>query len=90
MITCIIYQNCSLNYILIVCQNIVNTCSCISYFNWITIATAFKYIFEETMPKLSVSFGNPISKDSHKNQYPCPVCMVCNFGFIAPQYSDEC
>ena len=39
------------------------------------------------MPKLTVNFGNPISKDSHKNQYPNP---ICNFGFTAPQYSDKC
>ena len=29
---------------------------------------------------LSENFGNHISQDSHKNQYPCP---VCNFGFTA-------
>ena len=56
------------------------------YFNGIKIVTAFKYIFEETMPKLSVNFENHVSQDSHKNQYPGP---VCNFGFTAPQYSDK-
>ena len=57
------------------------------YFNGIKIVTALKCIFEETMPKLSVNFGNHISQDSHKNQYPGP---VCNFGSAAPQYGDEC
>ena len=51
------------------------------YFIGSKIATAFKCSFEETMPKLSVNF------DSHKNQYPSP---VCNFGFTALQYSDKC
>ena len=57
------------------------------YFNGIELVTAFKCIFEETMPKLSVNFGNHISQDSHKNQYPG---SVCNFGFTASQYSDRC
>ena len=48
----------------------------------IKIVTAFKYILEETMPKLLVNFGNHISQDSHKNQYSGP---VCNLGFTAPQ-----
>ena len=52
------------------------------YLNGIKIVTAFKYNFEETMPKLSVNFGNHISQISHKNQYPSP---VCNFDFTAPQ-----
>ena len=56
-------------------------------FQWDKIATAFKCTFEETMPKLSVNFGNDISRDSHKNQYPGP---ICNFGFTASQYSDKC
>ena len=55
--------------------------------NWITIGTAFKCIFEETMRKLSVNFGNRSSQESHKNQYPGP---VLNFGFTEPQYSDRC
>ena len=46
------------------------------------IGTAFKYIFEETLPKLSVKFGNRDSQDSHKNQYPDP---VLNFGFTEQQ-----
>ena len=53
----------------------------------IKIVTAFKCIFEETMPKLSVNFENHISQDSHKNQCPS---SVCNFGFTTPQYSDQC
>ena len=57
------------------------------HFNGIKIVTAFKCIFEETMPKLSVDFGNHISQDSYKNQYPSP---VCNFSFTAPQYGDKC
>ena len=57
------------------------------YFNGIKIVTAFKCTFEETMSKLSVNFGNHISQDSHKNQYPCP---VCNFGFTASHYSENC
>ena len=57
------------------------------YFNGIKIATAFKYIFKDTMPKLSVNFGNHISQDSHKNQYPGP---ICNFGFTASLYGDKC
>ena len=52
------------------------------YFNGIKIVTAFKCIFEETMPKMLVNFGNHISQDSHKNQYSSP---VCNFGFTVPQ-----
>ena len=32
------------------------------YFNGIKIVTAFKRIFEETLPKLSVNFGNHISQ----------------------------
>ena len=48
------------------------------YFNGIRIATAVKCIFEGTMPKLAVNFGNHISQlDSHKNQYPGPVCNFC-------------
>ena len=39
-------------------------------FNGIKIGTAFKCIFEETVPKLSVNGGNRNSQDSHKNQYP--------------------
>ena len=57
------------------------------YFNGVRIGTAFKCIFEETVPKLSVAFGNCNSLDSHKNQYPSP---VLNFGFKEPQYSDKC
>ena len=37
------------------------------------------------MPELSVNFGNYISQDSQKNQYPGPVC-----NFTEPQYSDKC
>ena len=40
------------------------------YFNGIKIVTAFKCIFEETVPKLSVNFGNHSSQDSHKNNLP--------------------
>ena len=47
------------------------------YFNGIKIVSTFKYIFEETMPKLSVNFG-------------IKSCPICNFGFTAPQYSDKC
>ena len=58
------------------------------YFNGSKIiVTAFKYISEQTMPKLSVNFGSHISQDFHKNHYLGP---VCNFGFTAPQYSDKC
>ena len=39
------------------------------YFNGIEIVTAFKCIFEETIPKLSVDFGNYFSQHSHKNRY---------------------
>ena len=56
------------------------------YYSGMKIGTAFKYLFEETMPKLSVSFRNYNSQDSHKNQYPGP---VLNFGFTEPQYSDK-
>ena len=38
------------------------------YFNGTKIAIAFKC--EETMPELSVNFGNYISQDSQKNQNP--------------------
>ena len=55
--------------------------------NGLRNGTAFKCIFEETVPKLSVNFGNRNSQDSHKNQYPGP---VLNFGFTEPQYSDKC
>ena len=51
------------------------------------IGTAFKSVFEETVPKLSVNLRNLYSPDSHKNQYPNP---VLNFGFMEPQYSDKC
>ena len=44
-------------------------------------------LVEETVQKLSVNIGNYITQDSHKNQYPGP---VCNFGSTAPQYSDKC
>ena len=53
----------------------------------IKIVTALKCIFKETMPKLSENFGNHISQDSHKNQYPG---HLCNFGFTAPQCGDKC
>ena len=58
------------------------------YFDGIKIVTAFKYIFKETMPKLSVNFGNHVSQDSHRNKYPG---SGCNFGFTVPlsQYSDN-
>ena len=52
------------------------------YFNGTKIVTAFKCIFEEIIPKLSVNFGNHISQDSHKKKYRGP---VCNFGFTEPQ-----
>ena len=46
-----------------------------------------EHTIEETMPKMSVKFfGNHFSQDSHKNQYSGP---VCNFGFTAPQYSEN-
>ena len=32
----------------------------------------------------AIIFGNHITQDSHKNQYPGP---VLNFGFTEPQYS---
>ena len=57
------------------------------YFNAIKIVTAFKYIFEETLPKLLINFGNYNLQNSHKTQYASP---VCNFGFTAQQYSDKC
>ena len=38
-------------------------------FNGMKIVTVFKCIFEETVPKLSVNFGNHISQDSHKNHF---------------------
>ena len=34
------------------------------------IGTAFKCILEETMPKLSLNFGNRNSQNSHKNNIP--------------------
>ena len=37
------------------------------------------------MRKKSVNLD--ISQDSHKNQYPSP---ICNFGSFEPQYSDKC
>ena len=52
----------------------------------IKIETAFKCVFEETVPKLSVNFGNHNSQDSHKKQHPS---LVLNFGFTEPQYSDK-
>ena len=36
------------------------------YFNGNKIVTAFKYSFEETIPKLKVNCGNHISLDLHK------------------------
>ena len=57
------------------------------YFNGIKIVTAFKCIFEETVPKLLVNFRNRNSQDSHKNQYPGP---VLNFSFTKSQYSGKC
>ena len=56
------------------------------YFNGVKIGT-LKCIFEETVPKLSVNFGNRNSQDSHKNRYLNP---VLNFSFTAPQYSNKC
>ena len=52
-----------------------------------SIVTPCKCSFKEIVPKLSVNFGNRVSQDSHKNQYPGP---DCNFGFTVPQYSDKC
>ena len=40
------------------------------------------HVFEETVPKLSIKFGNRNSQDSHKKQYPGP---ALNFGFTEPQ-----
>ena len=57
------------------------------YVSGIKIVTAFKCIFDKAMPKLSVSFRNHISQDSHKNQYPGP---TCNFGFTSFQNSGKC
>ena len=51
--------------------------------NW----TAFKWKFEETVPKSSVNSRDGNSQDSHNSQYPDP---VLNFGFTGPQYSDKC
>ena len=56
------------------------------YFNGIKIVTAFKCIFEETVPKLSFNFRNHNSQDSHLIQYPGP---VFNFGFMEAQYNDN-
>ena len=42
------------------------------YFNGTKIVTAFKCVFEVTMPKLSVNFENHISK-IHKKQHPSPI-----------------
>ena len=81
----IIYANVTLPLTLV--SNKLNVPFFSTLLNEIEIVTAFKYIFEETMPKLSVIFGNHISQDSYKNQYPGPVCY---FGFTAPQYSDKC
>ena len=44
-------------------------------------------LFKEIVQKLTVNFGNCISQDSHKNQYHC---LVLNFSFTEPQYSDKC
>ena len=54
------------------------------YFKGIRIETALKCsIFEETMPKLSVNFGNHyLTRLSQET--------TCNFGLTAPQYSDKC
>ena len=43
-----------------------------SYFNGIIIVTAFKCIFEETMLKWLVNFGNHISQDYHKTNIQVP------------------
>ena len=45
------------------------------------------HFWRNYMPKLSVNLGNHISQNSHKNQYPGP---VCNFCFTASKYSDKC
>ena len=39
----------------------------IIYYNGTKIVTVFKCIFEETVPKLTVNFGNRNSQGSHKN-----------------------
>ena len=47
----------------------------------------FSDAFLKKLQQMSVNFGNRISQNSHKNQYPGP---VCKFGFTEPQYSDRC
>ena len=51
------------------------------YFNGIKNVPVFKCILEESVSQLSVNFGNCISQNSYKNQYPGP---ICNFGFTEP------
>ena len=40
------------------------------YFNRIKIVTAFKCIFEQTVPKFLENFGNHYSQDFHKTDLP--------------------
>ena len=42
------------------------------YFNGIKIVTTFKCIFEATVPKLLVNFGNHNSQDSQRTNIPAP------------------
>ena len=76
----ILYANVTLPLSLV--SNKLNLPFFSTLFQWIKIVTASKCTFEETMPKLSVNFGNHISQDSHNNQYSAP---VCNFGFTVQQ-----
>ena len=78
----IMYLNVKLPLTLV--SNKLNVLFFSTLFQWDKNVT-LKCIFEETMPKLSVNFGNHISQDSHKNQYPG---TICNFGFTELQYSN--
>ena len=53
------------------------------YFSGVKIGTAFNCTFVETVPKLSVNFGNRNSQDSQKNQSHGP---VVNFSFTELYY----
>ena len=67
------------SYVMVSLTLVSNNLNFSTLFKLYKIGTAFKFILDETLPKLSVNFGNTCSnsQDSHENQYQ----PVFNFVF---------
>ena len=60
------------------------------HFNGIKFVTSSKCILEETGSKLVIKIEYVNFQDSHKYQYPAPVCFFFFFCLHEPPYSDIC